>query len=57
MIIITTVSVSENILDLNKGIFFYAFFFSLLLAKDKAGDKKDISTTDKTGNPDNSSSV
>ena len=57
MIIITTVSVSENILDLNKGIFFYAFFFSLLLAKDKAGDKKDISTTDKTGNPDNGSSV
>jgi O-antigen ligase len=31
MIIITTVSVSENILDLNKGVFFYAFFYSLFL--------------------------
>jgi O-antigen ligase len=29
MLLITIVSVSENILDVNKGIFFYAFFFSL----------------------------
>lgn len=57
MIIITTVSVSENILDLNKGIFFYAFFFSLLLATDKTMDEKDISTLTKTGNPDKFSSV
>ena len=33
MIIITVVSVSENILELNKGIFFYAFFFSCFLGK------------------------
>lgn len=31
MIIIMIVSLSENILDLNKGIFFYGFFFSILL--------------------------
>jgi O-antigen ligase len=31
MALITTVSVSENILDLNKGIFFYSFFFSFFL--------------------------
>jgi O-antigen ligase len=31
MIIITLVSVSENILDLNKGVFFYAFFYPLFL--------------------------
>lgn len=31
MIMITVVSLSENILDLNKGIFFYSFFFSMLL--------------------------
>jgi O-antigen ligase len=31
MIILSIVSVSENILDLNKGVFFYAFFYSLFL--------------------------
>ena len=31
MILISTVSLSENILDVNKGIFFYAFFFSLFM--------------------------
>jgi O-antigen ligase len=31
MILIAIVSVSENILDVNKGIFFYSFFFSLFL--------------------------
>jgi O-antigen ligase len=31
MIIITVVSVSENILDVNKGILFYAFFYSFFL--------------------------
>lgn len=35
MIIIAVVSVSENILELNKGIFFYSFFFSLFLWKTK----------------------
>ena len=31
MIIISTVSFSENILDVNKGIFFYSFFLSMFL--------------------------
>jgi O-antigen ligase len=31
MVIVTIVSVSENILDLNKGIFFYSFFFPFFL--------------------------
>lgn len=31
MIIITVVSISENILDVNKGILFYAFFYSFFL--------------------------
>ncbi|SEN88041.1 O-antigen ligase [Mucilaginibacter gossypiicola] len=31
MIIITTVSFSENFLDVDKGIFFYSVFFSLLI--------------------------
>ncbi len=31
MIIVAIVSVSENILDVNKGIFFYSFFFSFFL--------------------------
>lgn len=35
MIIISTVSVSENLLDVNKGIFFYAFFFSLFILSGK----------------------
>jgi O-antigen ligase len=33
MLIIAVVSVSENILDLNKGIFFYSFFFPFFLWK------------------------
>ena len=33
MILVTMVSISENILDLNKGIFFYSFFFSLFLIR------------------------
>ncbi len=51
MIIIAVVSVSENILELNKGIFFYSFFFSLFLWKAKpvpAGEVKETIT--KTGN-------
>lgn len=31
LVIVATVSFSENILSANKGIFFYSFFFSLLL--------------------------
>jgi O-antigen ligase len=51
MIIIAVVSVSENILELNKGIFFYSFFFSLFLLKMKpepAGESNETIT--KTGN-------
>jgi len=40
MLIIATVSISENVLDLNKGIFFYSFFFSLFLWKENAGKRK-----------------
>lgn len=35
ILLITVVSFSENILDVNKGIFFYAFFFSLFLKTGK----------------------
>ncbi len=35
MILISIVCVSENVLDLNKGIFFYSFFFSLFVLKDQ----------------------
>lgn len=42
MLIITIVSVSENILDLNKGIFFYSFFFSLFLWQAKAESRERI---------------
>lgn len=31
LLLVSVVSFSENILDVNKGIFFYAFFFSFLL--------------------------
>ena len=35
MLIISIVSFSENILDVNKGIFFYAFFFSFFVIRSK----------------------
>lgn len=40
MIIITIVCFSENMLDVNKGIFFYAFFFSFFVkgSKPRAGN-------------------
>jgi len=34
LILISVVSISENILDVNKGIFFYSFFLSLFLLTD-----------------------
>ena len=40
MILITIVCVSENVLDLNKGIFFYGFFFSLFVLKDKLRERE-----------------
>jgi O-antigen ligase len=39
LIITGTVSFSENILDVNKGIFFYAFFFSLFALVGKPFDR------------------
>lgn len=35
MLLIAIVSISENILDVNKGVFFYAFFFSTFLQAGK----------------------
>lgn len=52
MILITVVSFSENVLDLNKGIFFYGFFFSFLLIQHKTtipGNSQLVGK--KTGNP------
>lgn len=44
IIIICIVSFSENILDRNKGVFFYAFFFSLFLIFNKRsnGEKQSL---------------
>lgn len=39
MVIIAIVSISENILDLNKGIFFYSFFFPFFLLSIHTGRK------------------
>ncbi len=48
LVLLTITSMSENILDLNKGIFFYSFFFSFfLLVNRNAGIKE---TTSLTGN-------
>lgn len=33
LVLVTVVSVSENILDVNKGIFFFSFFFSLFFVR------------------------
>ncbi len=37
LIIVSVVSFSENILDANKGIFFFAFFYSLFFIRNKEG--------------------
>jgi O-antigen ligase len=39
LVIISVVSFSENVLDTNKGIFFYAFFFSLFVLSGKPFDR------------------
>jgi len=54
MVITTVVSLSENILDLNKGIFFYGFFFSFLLIPDRPNSDRDIIIP---GNPNKFNSV
>jgi len=52
MIIVTVVSLSENLLDLNKGIFFYGFFFSFLLMQYKGGvTENDRQLIAESGNP------
>jgi O-antigen ligase len=52
MIIITIVSLSENMLDLNKGIFFYGFFFSILLKNYETGIAADgYADISEPGNP------
>jgi len=43
LILISIVCISENILDRNKGIFFYSFFFSLFLLKNNR--KKETTAT------------
>jgi O-antigen ligase len=42
LILIAITSISENILDLNKGIFFYSFFFSLFLLSNKNDDIRPV---------------
>jgi O-antigen ligase len=49
MIIIATISCSENILDVNKGIFFYAFFFSFFLAA-KSSQRRPVKDAPAAGN-------
>lgn len=52
MILITVVSFSENVLELNKGIFFYGFFFSLLLIPNKtAMEENSRPGSMESGNP------
>ncbi len=43
LVVIAVTSVSENILDLNKGIFFTAFFLSLFLLPEATGNFKIVS--------------
>jgi hypothetical protein len=48
LFIIAITSVSENILDLNKGIFFYSFFFAYFLLVNK--NQKPVNSSKLTGN-------
>jgi O-antigen ligase len=53
LIIVSTVSFSENILDTNKGIFYYSFFFSFffLTKKQAVTQQKKTTTTKINSNP------
>lgn len=52
MLLVSIVCISENVLDLNKGIFFYSFLFSLFLIKNKPAEgSKTGGFPLKTGNP------
>ena len=42
VIIVVTVSFSENLLNLNKGIFFFSFFYSFLMRKNYSADYKKL---------------
>ncbi len=44
LIMVAVVSVSENILDVNKGVFFYSFFYSLFMVP---GSKENILLTNR----------
>lgn len=53
MALISIVFISENVLDLNKGIFFYSFFFSLFFIDQSAsGTSNCMDLTNKPGNRD-----
>jgi len=45
MVLLFVVSLSENILNLNKGIFFYAFFFSLFLMTSVQSTNYEVQST------------
>ncbi|MBL7703101.1 MAG: O-antigen ligase family protein [Ferruginibacter sp.] len=52
MVMVSVIALSENILELNKGIFFYGFFFSILLLFPEAGAGGNRhNVTDEPGNP------
>lgn len=53
LLLITIVGISENILDVNKGIFFYSFFLSLFVC----GELKINKLTDSSSNPTASTTV
>ena len=51
IVLIAVVCVSENLLDLNKGIFFYSFFFSLFLIRNKTSVLPKREIYDRNGQP------
>jgi len=51
LVIITVVGVSENFLDMDRGVFFYSFFLALFLANEWQEVLKPVYSGSKTGNP------